>query len=516
MAEVTRNSVLALVAETTRGTAVAPSGVTDYTALQEDVELSPSFDELENAELASSIGQKQNTLGTERPEMSFSHYMRAGGTAGTAPDYNLLLKSLFGAEDIAGAEYNTVSSSTAGTSSARATVIVDSAEGATFQRGEALLIQDGTNGYSVRNVYSISTDTLTIAFNLASAPGSGVELGQAVLYNPVAADSTYITLSAWMYRGNGGAIELVSGARCTDLSMSLTAGEFINGNFTLRGLEYSFNPLTVSAANNKMDITDDGGTIAVTLTNDTYKDPVELASHITTAATAASVGSGNDAITCTYASSTGKFTLASDGSTFSLLWKTGTSGSDNTDAHVGTLLGFSDAADDTGSTSYLADSVQSYASPYTGTLDSENPAVAKNIEVMWGHYNEYACKAASSVTINISHEVADVNSICAASGRSDTVFSGRTVTVDVTLLLTKYDVHSFNRFREGTEIPFACTWGRKSGGNWVAGSVGNLYIPTATITSYEISDEDGLVTLNMSIRAYVASGQTEEIYLNFL
>ena len=81
MAEVTRKSVLALVEEVTRGTAVAPSAATDYTALQEDVTLSPSFDELENAELSSSIGQKQVVLGIERPEMSFSHYLRASGSA---------------------------------------------------------------------------------------------------------------------------------------------------------------------------------------------------------------------------------------------------------------------------------------------------------------------------------------------------------------------------------------------------------------------------------------------------
>lgn len=41
--------------------------------------------------------------------------------------------------------------------------------------------------------------------------------------------------------------------------------------------------------------------------------------------------------------------------TFQILWKTGTHGSDNTDDHIGTLIGYNDTADDTGSLSYTAD-----------------------------------------------------------------------------------------------------------------------------------------------------------------
>jgi hypothetical protein len=517
MAEVTRKSVLALVAETTRGTPVAVGAATDYTALQEDVSIAPSFDELENAELANSIGQKETVLGMERPTMSFSHYMRHSGVEATAPDYNLLLKSLFGQEDIAAAEYNTVASSTAGTSTARAVVKVDSAEGATFQRGEALLIKDGTNGYSVRNIYSISSDDLTLGFNLATAPGTAIELGRAILYSPAAADSTYPALSAWMFRGDGAAVELVSGLRCTDLSIGLEAGQMINGNFSLQGLEYYFNPIVISSANKYIDLTDDGGTIVITLTEGTYKDPNELAAHIQTVGAVAVAASGADDFLCTYASSTGKFTISTTtGTLFSILWKTGTHGADNADDSVAAAIGFADAADDTGALTYTSDSAIDWSTQYTPNLDSEKPAVAKDIEVMWGHYNEYACKAASSVSISVGHEVADVNSICTTSGRSDTVFSGRTVTVDATILLTRHEADTFTRYRQGTSVPFACTWGRKSATNWVAGSVGNFYLPDATITSFEVSDEGGLVVLNLSLRAYVGEDQTQEVFFNFL
>lgn len=518
MPEVTRKTVLALVEETTRGTPVSPSAATDFTALQEDASMSPSFEELENAELSNSIAQKQVVLGLERPEMSFSHYIRHSGVEATAPDYNLLLKSIFGDESIAAAEYDTVASSTAGSSTARAVIKVDTDEGATFQRGEALLIKDATNTYSVRNIYSISTDDLTLGFNIADAPVAGVNLGKAVLYSPASDDSDYPTLSGWKYDGNGAAIELVSGLRCTDMSIDISAGELINGSFTLSGLEYYFNPIVVTSANKYIEFIDDGASqVTATLTEDTYKDPNDFASHVTSVLTQASVGNGNDTITCSYSSSTGKFSLSSDGATFSLLWKTGTvHGSDNADDHAGTLLGFDDAADDTGATSYFADNAQSWAASYTPDYDDEKPCVAKNIEVMWGDFDEYVCKEASSVSINVTNEQSDVNSICAVSGRSDTVFSRRTVTVDTSLVLTRHEVDTFTRFREATSIPFACNWGRKSGGNWVAGSVSNFYIPDATITSFEVADEGGLIVLNLSLRAYIGSDQTQEVFMNFL
>jgi len=517
MAEVSRKSVLALTTETTRGTPVQPTAATDYTALQEDASMSPSFEELENAELSNSISQKKTILGLERPEMSFSHYMRHSGVEGTAPDYNLLLKALFGTENIASTEYNTVAGATAGTSTARATIDVDSGEGATFQRGEALLIKDAANGYSVRNIYSISTDTLTLGFNLASAPGAAVNLGKAVLYAPGTDDSNFPALTGWMYNGNGAAVQMISGLRTTDMSIGINAGELINGSFTLQGLEYYFNPLTVTSSNKYLNLTDDAGTVTLTLTEGTYKDPNSLAAHIQTVGAAAVAASGGDDFLCTYSSSTGKFTISTTtGTLLSLLWKTGANGSDTADNHFGTLLGFSDTADDTGATSYTSDSAVSWASPYTPNYDDENPPVAKDIEVMWGDYDEYTCKTASSVTINVSNEQADVNSLCATSGRSDTVFNRRTVTVDTTVLLSRNEVDTFTRYREGTSIPFACNWGRKSGTNWVAGSVGNFYIPDATITSFNVADEGGLIVLNLSLRAYLGDDQTQEAFLNFL
>ncbi|MCK5127900.1 MAG: hypothetical protein KAR42_16705 [candidate division Zixibacteria bacterium] len=105
----------------------------------------------------------------------------------------------------------------------------------------------------------------------------------------------------------------------------------------------SGNGLFVIDANNKyIDFDEGGGELNATLTEGNYNGN-SLATEIKTQLDAV----GAITYTVTYSESTGKFTIAGDAN-FKLMWKTGTKGSDNTDTHVGTTLGFDDSADDDG------------------------------------------------------------------------------------------------------------------------------------------------------------------------
>jgi hypothetical protein len=139
MALQTKSSSLGVRVESTEGTLVAPTTGAHFVALQDDFSMSPEFEVLENAELKSSIGKAKSIQGIENPTFSFSHYLRNSGTAGTAPNYGPFLKAGFGGEDVAGVEHNTVASSTV------ALVKVDTGEGATYVRGQPLLIKDNFN-----------------------------------------------------------------------------------------------------------------------------------------------------------------------------------------------------------------------------------------------------------------------------------------------------------------------------------------------------------------------------------
>lgn len=506
--DLTRKTVAAVREEVTQGTPLMPSAGSQAIALQDgSFDIEPAFEEIENSEIRSSIGAAKNLQGLENPTASISHYIRHSGVEGTAPNYAELIKAALGAETINSTQYNTVSSSTAGSASARAVVKVDTGEGATYAKGQALLIKDPTNGYSVRNIYSISGDDLSLAFNLANAPGTGVDLGKCVAYSPVNSGHPSLTLA--LYRGNANSIEVLAGARVGEMSIEANAGEFINGSFSLNGSSYYFDPIEITSSTRYLDFLDDATTRAATVTAKLYKDPHELAEALQTSMNA--LGSSNT-FTVSYSNSTGKFTIASDGTTLTLKWSTGA----NTANSIGTKLGFLVASDDSAALTYTSDNAQSYAFPYTPSYDDSNPLVAKYNEVMLGSFNEYGCFCAQSLTVTVSNEISPVPCVCSESGVSEQLITKRDVQVEVTALLDKYDASKFKNYRAGDTVSFAYTAGTRSGGNFVAGSVINVFLKDAVISSFKLEDSDGVVALSLTVKGFVDSNGSGEVFVNFL
>lgn len=502
MAIQTRNSVLAVTVETTEGTPVAPSASTDFIAQQDDFDMTQEFETLDNAELKASLGKAKSIVGLESSTTSFSHYLRHSAVEGQAPSYGDLLKAAFGTETVNGTEYDTVAASTT------EVVKVDTGEGATFARGHALLVKDGTNGYSIRPIHSISTDDLTVGFDLANAPASGVNLGKAVTYSP--ADTGHQTLSLWNYVGNSGAIKMTSGNRVTETTIEIAAGELINASYTCEGIKNYFNPIVIAATDTYLDFTDDDGTFAATITAQTYQDPHALADAIASAMNATAT---TETHTVTYSDSTGKFTIAtSTSAVLSLLWNTGGNAANT----VGDKIGFSVAADDTGATTYTSDTAQDWAAAYTPSFDASDPLVAKDNLCMIGDHDDYACFAANSVSFTLGTPKRDTLSICSTSGRSGSIINAREVTISVSALLEQHDADKFRRMRENSDTRFCYVGGTKTGGNWDAGKCFCLYVPTATITSVSTPDDDGLVALELELSAYVDDSGNGEVYLSFV
>lgn len=502
MAIQNKSSVCAIVVESTEGTPVAPSSATeDYIALQDGFTLSPSFDELENSELTGSIGMAKSTLGFENPTASISHYFKHSGVEGTEPAFGLLVESSLGGTGGPGAEYDTVAGSTV------SVVNVDTGEGSNYERGTALLVKDATNGYSIRNVLSVSTDALTLAFDLSNAPASGVNLGNAILKKP--ADSGHPTFCQWIYRGNGGATELMAGCRVTNMAITATAGEFVNCDFDIEGIEYFWNPINITSSDIYIDFTSDNGTFAATVTAQWYKNPHDLADAI---AAALAAQDSAETYTCTYSNSTGKFTIAtSTSAVLTLLWNTGA----NTANTIGDKIGFSVAADDSGAQTYTSDDAQDYSSPQTASYDTLTPIVAKSIQLLIGDSDDNTCITASEFSVTIADTKSDLLSLCATTGKSGSLITGREVTGNVVVRLTQYDAEYFDRFSNNVTTQLALNVGNKSGGNWVAGECANIFIPTATINTYELQDTDGIIEYNIGFKGFVANG-LGEVYINFI
>lgn len=498
----TRSSVLAIKVESTEGTPVPPAGATDYLALQDDFEISPQFDTLENAELRASIGRAKPVLGAENPTASGSHYLRHSGVEGQEPDYGDVIYAAFGARATAGTEYDTASSSTV------SLLKVGSGEADTFQRGEVVLIKDATNGYRIRALTAASGTDLTLGFQVPTAPASGVNLGKCVLYYP--ANDSHPSLSLWHYLGNGGAVQMLTGARVTEFSVEASAGELLNASYSIEALEYFFNPIQITSSTRYIDWEDDDGTFAAAVAVGFYKDPHELAAAIQTAMNDTA---STEVYAVTYLDASGQFKIVGTGTLLTLKWNTGT----NTANTIAAKIGFSAAADSsgTGATTGYTGTALSWASPYAPTLDSSDPLAVKGHEVMLGDADDYACANLSTISISLSNSRRVTPNICAESGRSGSKFTERTVSISGTFELQQHDVDKFRRFRAGTSTQLQYSFGTKVGGSWVPGKCGALFAPTFVITSFKISDDDGIATCEFEGEVFV-EGSLGEIFLGLV
>lgn len=506
MAFQTRNSVFAIKKEVTEGTLIFPTAGSDFIALREGFSMDPAFDTLDNDELRSSIGNAKPIQGLENPAAEIAQYLRHSGVEGQAPDYGELIESAVGQEVVASTEFDTVAGSTAGDATTRAIVNVDTGEGVNFERGQALLIKDGTNGFNIRPVFSVSSDALSLGFNLDNAPGTSVNLGKSVLYKPL--NTGHPTLSLFLYRANEANLEATAGARAIEMSIEISAGELITATFSLEGTSYFFDPVEIKSSDTFIDWTDDQGTVAASITAKTYKDPHDVAAALQSAMDA----STSETITVVYDDLTGKFAIAATGTLFSLLWSTGS----NTANTVGDAIGFVVSSDDTGSTTYTSDNAKDLTAQFTPSFDVSDPLVAKDNETFIGDFNDFICIQSQSVNATVSNTKQDVLDTCAESGKSGTIIAERVITVEVVALLEKFEADKFRRFRTNQETSFLYNFGTKSGGNWVAGKAGMIYLPTAVISDFAVEDSDGLVVLSMTLTSFVDSSGNGEFYINFV
>lgn len=501
MAIQTKSSVLAVVVESAEGTPVAPSGTGQFIPLQDDFTMEPAFEQLENAEMKASIGMSKTIVGAENPTSSFSAYLKHSGTEGAASQLDEVLTAAFGAEVIAATEYDTVASSTT------TLIKVDTGEGVNFQRGQILLVKDATNGYSIRPVHSVSGDDITLGFPLQSAPGTGVNLGKCVLYKP--ANSGHQSLTLWHYAGNGGATQMMTGSRVTELGMTFTAGQLINMSMSFEGLEYFYNPIEITSSTRYLDFTDDDGTHAAVVATGFYKDPHKLAEAIQTAMS----GLTTETITVTYSDTLGKFVIASSTSAvLSLLWNTGTNAANT----IGTKIGFLVAANDTGATSYTSDNAITLSAPYSPAYDSADPLVAKSNLLLIGSGTETTCFSANNVTVTLGTPRKVIESICSDSARSGSLIQQREVSVTIDAILNQFDADKFKRMRTNAETRMLYAFGEKTGGNWTAGKCGAVYLPTCVVSSMTLNDNDGIYDISIELKGYVDANANGEIYLGFV
>lgn len=494
-----RASIYAIKEEVTAGTYLPPSTGADFVPLRPGNELSFEPEILESDELLNDIGATKGLIGKEAVSGAHVAYLRHSGVEGQEPEVGLLYESVLGSKSIAAVEYDTVAASTI------SLLKVNTGEGASFEVGEALLIKDATNGYSIRNISAITGDDLTLNFNVSVAPALGVNLGKAILYKPEA--QGHPTFSTTKYLGNGFAIESSAGNTVTECSVTADANGFGEVNFSFEGTKYLYNAVTITSSNKYLDFTDDAGTFAAIVPEKIYNTPIDLAAALELSMNSVST----EDYSVSYNSNTGKFTIVTATSAlFSILWNTGT----NTASSIGTTLGFLVAANDTGSLTYTSDNAQSYAASLTPTYDNADAIIIKGAELFIGTATDNLCVCAQSVSITVSKTVEDVDCICEETGVLEKIPTARTAEMQVTTVLKKYDAALLDALLKNTGISAMFNAGPKIGGNWAPGKCFNVYVKNCTVSAFKTSG-DSFIQVELTLRGFVTTN-SKDIYLNFL
>lgn len=491
-----RANLLAIRKETD-GSLVEINDATQFIPLRSGFNLERTVEELANEELRSGIGEVRGAQGKETVTGSYQVYLKHSGVEGQAPEYGVLLESAFGEQTVNGTEFSLQAAST--------TSILKVADGTNFYVGQALLIKDSTNGFSIRNIDSIDTNDLILNFPLDNAPASGVALGKAVTYIPKA--DGFATFSAWQYLGNGHSLVVNNRNEATSVGIEITPNEFANMTIDFEGQNYRLNPIIIGADNKFLDLTDDDGTIAVSVAEQVYNNPIELATALQTAINAATT----ETITVTYSNETGKFTIASDTSTvLELLWNTGTNAANS----IGETLGFAVAANDTGATTYTSDNEQTYEASFTPSYDDSDPLVGKDIEFYIGDEVNMMCRCATTASITITKESEDVDCICEETGTKGKIATQRLVEITSEIILDKHDVSLFKALKDNDSLKVMLVAGEKQGGNYQAGSCFNFFIPDAGVTSFATAGENFIIA-SVTVKGYI-NGTNDQCYINYL
>lgn len=493
-----RASLFGIKEEVTQGVYIAPTTGADILALRPGNELSYEPEPLDNDELLNDIGSAKSSVGKESVSGKHPAYLRHSGVEGQEPQLGLLYESILGSKYIVATEEVTIGGCTV------SIIKLGAGLGANCRVGQALLIKDGVNSYSIRNIKSISGDDLTLNFNLNTAPAAGVGLGKAIVYIPAAQGHPSFSTTKWL--GNGFAKECSAGNTVTTVGLKAAANGYAELEFAFEGTEYLFNPVIITATNKYLDVTDDTGTIAISVPEGIYKTPIELADALH----AACNGASTENYTVTYNSLTGKFTIASTSTLLTLLWNTGA----NTANSIGTTLGFLVAADDSGSLTYTSDNELSYACAITPTFDGGELIVMKGAQLCVGTETDNVSLITQDATINITKEVEDVDDFCEASGISEKIPVGRAAEMTITMALKKHDAGLLDALLKNSTIGAMLNAGSKSGGNWIAGQCFNMYLQSATVSKYTTTG-DSFIQVELGLKGFVTT-TTKDIYLNFV
>lgn len=183
-----RKSTLAVAKESTFGTLPSMTSA-DVISLAGVPNFNSNFDQIENPIIKNTISKQGTLRGAENVSGDIMIPLRGSGTAGTAPDGDVIWECGIGVKNT-----STASTTHASTPCTTTSIVLVSGGGANFAVGDAVLI-----GGEITWVTAKATDTLTVSPALSTAPGFGASVGAGVHYKLT---STRPSFAAKFWRGD--------------------------------------------------------------------------------------------------------------------------------------------------------------------------------------------------------------------------------------------------------------------------------------------------------------------------
>lgn len=183
-----RKSTLAVMLESTYGT-MPTMTLSQVIASWGSPNFNSTFDQIEDQTIRNSLSKYGTIRGAETVSGDIGFPFRGSGTAGTAPDPDVLYECAIGVKNT-----STASTTHATNPCTTTSLVLVTGGGANFAVGDAVLV-----GGEVTWVTAKATDTLTVSPALATAPGFGAAVGAGVHYKLA---STVKSFAAQFWRGD--------------------------------------------------------------------------------------------------------------------------------------------------------------------------------------------------------------------------------------------------------------------------------------------------------------------------
>lgn len=227
---ITNESTVALVAEVTEGTYVAPSSGTDYVeVLAEGLELNKTREELSRNTLGGTVESEASRVGIAEAQGSIPVEYKASATEGDAPQsLDVLLRSLLG-----GKRQITLDQTS---DTGHTSTVINFADTSAFSVGDIVLVKE-SGAFECRPISAIVTDT-SIEFPFAldnGAPSDSVVIAQVTNYYHDTTNA--ITFSAEHNLGSQAIKQKVNGLRAVSGSIeNFNVGQLPTMSFGVQGL----------------------------------------------------------------------------------------------------------------------------------------------------------------------------------------------------------------------------------------------------------------------------------------